>query len=375
MARRGREADGRVPNAAGSAASVFTSRRLQRCPAGGQMKTVLVTGASSFLGYHVARRLNERGVRPRVLELPGARRDALDRLEVERAAGHLQDPDAVRAACRGVDTLLHLAFKVSVGGGAELLDEMRRVNIDGTRQLLQAAAAAGVRRAVVAGSALAVGVNRAAEPLNESAAWSQHAFDIPYAQMRREAEAAALATSTPDFVVVSACPSFTFGPDDPTGAPANTLLGKIASGKQRFTLTVGFGCLDVRDFADGVLLAAERGRSGERYLLSGENVTADELLARAGAIAGVRPTRFRPPAFVLRALAGAVELYSRIRHKPAPITRDVLQIIGRYAWYDTTKARTELGWTPRPLDQTLADTIAWLRHPSSSERAVAVPAP
>jgi dihydroflavonol-4-reductase len=338
------------------------------------MHTVLVTGASSFLGYHVARRLNERGIRPRVLELAGSRLDALDRLDVDRRPGHLDDDAAVRAACAGADTVLHLAFKVSVGSGAELLRDMQRVNIDGTRQLLDAAAAAGVRRAVVAGSALAVGVNRVAAPLNESAVWSEHAFDIPYARMRREAELAALAMSTRDFAIVSACPSFTFGPDDPTGAPANTLLGKIASGKQRFTLTVGFGCLDVRDFADGVLLAAERGRPGERYLLSGENVTADELLARASAIAGVPPTRFRPPTFALRALAGVVELYCGIRDKPAPVTRDVLQIIGRYAWYDTTKARTELGWTPRPFDQTLQDTIAWLRHPSTPERAVAVPA-
>lgn len=337
------------------------------------MRTVLVTGASSFLGYHVARRLNERGIRPRVLELAGNDLEALDRLDVDRVAGTVGDAAAVRAACTGVDTVLHLAFKVSVGGGADLLNEMRRVNIEGTRQLLQQAAAAGVRRAVVAGSALAVGVNREAVPLNEAASWSAHAFDIPYAQMRREAEADALAQSTPGFAVVSACPSFTFGPDDPTGAPANTLLGKIATGKQRFTLDVGFGCLDVRDFADGVLLAAERGRPGERYLLSGENVTADELLARAGAIAGVRPPRFRPPAFLLRALAGAVELYCGIRNKPAPITRGVLQVLGRYAWYDTTKARTELGWTPRPLDQTLADTIAWLRNPSARATLPAAP--
>jgi dihydroflavonol-4-reductase len=301
-----------------------------------------------------------------VLELPGGQLAALDRLEVDPAAGHLGDPAAVRTACAGVDTLLHLAFKVSVGGGAALLRDMRRINVDGTRELLKAAAAAGVRRVVVAGSALAVGVNREPVPLDESAPWSRHAFDIPYAEIRREAEADALAQSTRDCAVVSVCPSFTFGPDDPTGAPAHTLLRKIAEGKQRFTLQVGFGCLDVRDFAAGVLLAAERGRAGERYLLSGENVTADELVQRAAALAGVRPARLRPPAIVVRAVVGAIELYSRIRNTPPPITRDVLQVLGRYAWYDTTKARTELGWTSRPLDETLAETIAWLRNPGAA---------
>src|SRR5687767_5728002 len=296
------------------------------------MKTVLVTGASSFLGYHVAKRLNERGIRPRVLELPGSKPDALERLEVERARGHLGDAAAMRDACAGVDTVLHLAFKVSVGGGAELLQEMRRINIDGTRQLLQTAAANDVQRAVVAGSALAIGVNREPVPLDESASWTRHAFDIPYARIRREAEAEALAQSTPRFEVVSVCPSFTFGPDDPTGAPANTLLKRIALQKLLVRIEVGVGCLDVRDFASAVLLAAERGRGGERYLISGENVTFDELLQRAASIAGVRAPRLRPPAFLLRALFAAFELYCRLRRKPPPVTRDVLQVLGRYAW-------------------------------------------
>jgi dihydroflavonol-4-reductase len=326
------------------------------------VKTVLVTGASSFLGYHVVKQLNERGIRPRVIELPGASRDVLKRLDVDQCAGELDHEPSVRAACASVDTLVHLAFKVSVGGGATLIDDMRRVNVDGTRRLLEAANAAGVQRAVVAGSALAVAVSREATPLAESDAAPENAFDLPYASIRREAELSALAQSGPGFDVVSVCPAFTFGPDDPTGAPANKLLQAIITRKIRFTLPVGFGCLDVRDFAAGALLAAERGRAGERYLLSGENITATELVERAAALVGVRPARFTPPTFLLHAGVAALELICKLRGKPAPITRDVLQIIGRYAWYDTSKARTQLGWTTRPLQQTLVDTIAWLRE-------------
>ena len=93
------------------------------------MKTVLVTGASSFLGYHVARRLNEHGIRPRVLELADSKREPLATLDVSECEGHLEDPRALSAACDGADTLLHLAFRVSVGGGAALLEEMRRINV------------------------------------------------------------------------------------------------------------------------------------------------------------------------------------------------------------------------------------------------------
>ena len=326
------------------------------------MHTPLVTGATGFLGYHVVKRLNASGVRPRVLERRDASTGILESLDVDRAGGHLEEPGALRTACEGVDHVLHLGYKVSVGGGAALAAEMRRVNVDGTAELLRSAAAAGVRRAVVVGSALAVGVNREPVPLDERASWSRHGLTLPYATIRRDAEAAALAEARPGFDVVSVCPAFTFGPEDPAGAPANKLLERLVAGKLPVSLPVAFSCTDVRDFADGMVRAAERGRSGERYLLTGENVTADDLLQRAATIAGVRAPRWTPPTLLAHGAIGALELVSRLRGRPAPVTREVLEVFGRYAWYDATKAHTELGWTQRPLEQTLADTIAWLRR-------------
>ena len=330
------------------------------------MDTVLLTGATGFLGYHVAKKLNAAGIRPRVLDLREGRQDVLNQLDVHRCAGYLEDASAVRSACLGVHTLLHLAFKVSVGSGAKLAEEMQRINIEGTRDLLEAAASCGVKRVVVAGSALGVGVNKSPRPLDESANWAEHAFDLQYANIRRQAELNALAHASSNFAVMTVCPSFTFGPDDPIGAPANKLVESLISGKLRFTLPVGFGCLDVRDFASGVVLAAERGKSGQRYLLNGENVTANQLLEQVASIAGIRVPHFTPPTMLLRVLVRILELVSSIRGKPAPLTREVLQIIGRYAWYDTSKARTELDWTPRPLHDTLSDTIQWLRSQSAS---------
>ena len=330
------------------------------------MDTVLLTGATGFLGYHVAKRLNAAGIRPRVLELRDGKQDVLNQLNVHRCAGYLDDASAVRSACFGVDTLLHLAFKVSVGGGAKLAEEMQRINIAGTRDLLETAASCGVARVVVAGSALGVGVNRSPKPIDESADWAEHAFDFQYANIRRQAELNALAHASSNFAVMTVCPSFTFGPDDPVGAPANKLVELLISGKLRFTLPIGFGCLDVRDFASGVVLAAERGKSGERYLLNGENVTTNQLLEQAASIAGVRAPHFTPPTILLRVLVRLLELVSSVRGKPAPVTREALQIIGRYAWYDTSKARSELGWSSRPLSETLEDTIRWLRTPHSS---------
>jgi dihydroflavonol-4-reductase len=335
------------------------------------MNTILVTGATGFLGYHVAKRLNERGIRPRVLERRDSKVDVLDRLDVERSAGHLDDEAAIQSACSGVHTVLHLAFKVSVGGGAAEIEDMQRVNVQGTRALLRIASAAGVQRAVVTGSALAIGVNRQPSALDESASWSEHAFELPYAVMRRQVELDAIALATPRFAVLTACPSFTFGPDDPSGAPANKLLAKLMAGKVPAKLAVGFGCLDVRDFANGIVLVGERGRSGERYLLSGENITTDRLVEEVASITGVPGPRFTAPAFLVRTLVRALELIGSVTGKPSAISSDVLQIIGRYAWYDTSKARRELGWTPRPLRETLGDTIGWLRGQAPHTAAAA----
>ena len=330
------------------------------------MSGVLVTGASSFLASHVVRRLNDRGIRPRVLELRDSDRRPLGQLDVEVAEGHLEDPAAVEAACADVDTVLHMAFKVGMGGGARAVEEMRRVNVLGSERLLTAAAARGVRTAVVTSSALAIGVNRRPEPLDESAHPAEHAFALPYAVLRGDAERASLALARPGFTVVAVCPSFTLGPDDPVGAPANELVRALLAGRVRVRIPVGgFGCLDIRDFADGMLLAAERGRSGRRYLLSGDNVTSDEFLEQVAAIGGVAAPRFRAPVPLLHAVVAVLGVVSRLRRKEPPVPPGVLQLLGRYAWYDTTLARTELGWSPRPLARTLEDTIAWLRAAGS----------
>ena len=161
----------------------------------------------------------------------------------------------------------------------------------------EAAAAAGVRRAVVVGSALAIGVNRQAAPLDESADWSRHALDFPMRCSAGRSSWMRWRHATPQFAVMTVCPSFTFGPDDPTGAPANKLLQALMARKFPARLSIGFGCLDVRDFAQGMILAGERGRSGQRYLLSGENVTTDQFVELVASITGVKPPRFTAPAF------------------------------------------------------------------------------
>jgi dihydroflavonol-4-reductase len=139
---------------------------------------------------------------------------------------------------------------------------------------------------------------------------------------------------------------------------------KMSRGGFRLTAPIGFGVLDVRDYAEGVLRAAERGTNGRRYILSGANVMTDQLLREVAAVAGVEPPGwlFSVRAGMLYPIVAALELWSSIRGTPPKATRSVLELWGRYAWYDTSRARDELGWTPRPLRETLESTIRWARE-------------
>lgn len=337
------------------------------------MKTFLVTGADGFLGFHVVKLLNMRGIRPRVLlpadidpNLPGV--NALKRQDIEIANGDINDPDSLRVACVGIDVVLHLHFAITLGGGKQVEEMLYQENVVGTRNLLEAAAQAGVARVVVSSSSLAVGLHHEPKLLDEEADWDNYGFSLPYAVSRRNAEQVLLTdvkTGFPDIIVVS--PSFTLGPDDWSGAPANSLVMRMSKRGFRITAPIGFGILDVRDYAEGVLLAAERGIPGRKYILSGDNITPEQLARAVASTVGFEPPTwlFSLRAWMIFPIVVILEFWSKLTGKPSKVTRELLELWGRYAWYDTSRARKELGWKPRPLQESLRDTIQWMREKKS----------
>jgi dihydroflavonol-4-reductase len=331
------------------------------------MNTFLVTGPTGFLGYHVVKLLNSRGHRPRVLlptdldpDLPEL--NALQKLDIEEVKGDVGDPAALQAACEGVNTVLHLQFTIALGGGEEIEKSLYEGNVVGTRNVLEAAARTGVGRVVVSSSVLAVGLNPDPQPLDENADWNRYAFSLPYALSRRYAEQEALTrpAGPPEVVVVN--PAFTLGPEDWVGVPANSLVMRMAKPSFRLSAPIGFGLLDVRDYADGVLRAAERGTPGQRYILSGTNVMPDQLVKAVADIVGNKPPRWLFPlqAWIVRPLILGLNFWNRLRGKPPKIAPSLLELWGHYAWYDTRRARNELGWEPRPLQESLRDTLHWM---------------
>ncbi len=302
------------------------------------MTNFLVTGPAGFLGYHVIKRLNEAGNKPRVLltsddDRSSLRVKSLTKLQTEPCKGDFANPASLRAACKGVDVVLHLYFAIAMGDGEEVELNLHEGNVVATQNLLDAAAKAGVKRVVISGSAFAVGLNREPKKLNESVDWEQHAFNLPYALSRREAELAALEKNSKKMAVVSVLPSFTMGPDDFVKAPANKLASRMKSKWFSINPPIGFGILDVRDYAAGVLGAAERGVPGSRYLLSGTDTNPIKLSQTvAAAISAKIPNFFIPiPSWVVRPVLILVGLWNRMRGNPSKVSSTILELFGRHA--------------------------------------------
>jgi len=331
---------------------------------------ILVTEPTGFLGYHVVKLLNTRNERPRVL-LPAdidpnsSALEALKKLDIEEIEGSTHDMASLQAACEGIDTVFHLEFAIALGNGEQVERTLYEKNVVSVRNLLEAATRTGVASIVVSSSVLTVGLNQAPQPLDEGADWDRHAFSLPYALSRRQAEQEALAHAAPGapkIVVVN--PSFTLGPDDWVGAPANKLIMRMAKPGFRLTAPIGFGMLDVRDYAEGVLRAAERGTSGQRYILNGTNVTLDQLIEMTAEIVGIKPPAWRLTlhAWIMYPIVSMLALWARLRGKPVKVSTNLLELWGKYSWYDAGRARNELGWEPRPLQESLRDTIHWMRE-------------
>lgn len=336
------------------------------------MDSYLVTGSIGFLGYHVIKRLNAEGIRPRVLVPTGIDSnspalEALKKQDVMLVEGDINNREILQAVCKDIDIILHLHFAITFAGGEKAEKLLYEHNVLGTRNLFEAAIQAGVSRIVVSSSSLAVGLNNEPEPLDEEADWEKYSFSLPYALSRRDAEQHVLTKAAPGFPeVVVVNPSFTLGPEDWGGtAPANKLVMRMSKPGFRITAPIGFGVLDVRDYAEGVFLAVTRGIPGHRYILSGHNTTPDQLAAEVAKVESFeRPKwQFSIRSWMIAPIVSILVIWSKITGKPVRVVPSILELWGRYAWYDTKRALDELGWKPRPLQETLHDTIQWHQEP------------
>ncbi|WP_299025694.1 NAD-dependent epimerase/dehydratase family protein [uncultured Thermanaerothrix sp.] len=326
---------------------------------------VLVTGASGFIGGHLCRELIARGHAVRAFHRPTSSLRLLMDLPVEHALGDLTRPESVEAALEGVEVVFHTAALL---GDRANPAQHYAVTVEGTRTLLMAALRAGVQRVVHTSSAVALGIpigplQANEDPhlylIDETHTWNYPPERWPYAYAKYLAEmevqrAVALGL---DAVVVN--PTLVLGPGDHYRR-TRSIVVQVARRRLPFLTSGGLNAVHVADVIQGHLLALERGRRGERYLLGGENLTLRALVTAIAAVCGVPMPTLEWPARLIRALSlplSMLEAYVNL-----PIEARTLALAGYYFYYSHAKAQTELGYTPQhTVEAAIRDTWAWLQ--------------
>lgn len=323
--------------------------------------TYLVTGATGFVGSAVARALLARGLAVRCLARPGGDRRNLSGLDVEVAEGDLLRPETLTAAVAGCRGVFHVAadYRIWVPDEAAML----RANVDGTRAILRAAAEAGVSRAVYTSSVAVLGIDPTGAPADEETPVTLDDMIGIYKRSKFLAEEAAMsviAETGLDCVIVN--PSTPIGPRDVRPTPTGRLVIEAAAGRMPAYVDTGLNVVHVDDVADGHLLAFEKGVSGRRYVLGGDDLTLKRILEVVAVLAGVRPPVMQIPRAPLYPFAYLAELWCRIGGKGEPFaTIDGLRMSKKKMFFSSRRAEAELGYRHRPAEDALADAVAWFR--------------
>ncbi len=320
----------------------------------------LLTGATGFVGSAVARALLARGHAVRVLLRPGSDRRNLDGLAVQPVAGNLTDPASLRHAVAGCRYVLHVAadYRIWVPDPQAML----LANVAGTEALMQAALAAGVERVVYCSSVAALGLTSDGSPADETTPVRESAIAGIYKKSKYRAEQAVLRMvreqALPAVIVNPATP---IGPRDIKPTPTGRMIADAVAGRMPAYVDTGLNVVHVDDVAEGHLLALERGRIGERYILGGENLALRELFALIAEAAGRAPPRIRLPRRLLWPLALGMEAAAKLGGFTPLVTRDHLRMARKKMFFSSAKAIGELGYAPRPVRLAVADAVAWAR--------------
>lgn len=323
--------------------------------------TILVTGASGFVGAAVARALVAGGAVVRVLVRPHSSRANLEKLAVEIVEGDLCDSRSLREAVRDVSGLFHVAadYRLWTRDPAAMF----RTNVEGSRQIVLAAAEAGARRIVYTSSVATLGLNPNGEPGDEITSVAFADMIGPYKQSKFRAEEAirALIAETGAPVVI-VNPSTPVGPGDVKPTPTGRMIVEAAAGRMPAYVDTGLNVVHVDDVAAGHLLAFERGQVGERYVLGGEDLTLRDILSEIARLTGRSAPRFQIPHGVILPIAYGAEAWARLAGSGEPfVTVDGVRMARKKMFFRSDKARAALGYAPRPAREALADAVAWFR--------------
>jgi len=316
----------------------------------------LVTGANGHLGSNLVRELLDKGWDVVPFVRVTSHLAGLDGLDVRVRYGDILDPESLDAAMVGCQVVFHAAAVYR--NWAKDPNDILTPALEGTRHVIEAAAAAGVERVIHTSSCNTVGFT---DSIDRPRSETDHNDDphMPYIRAKVESEALALRLGRSlGMEVVVLCPTGILGPHDHRTTPTMEFARGILNGGP--VLPGGQNLVHVRDVAHAHVLAATRGTPGERYLIGGENVRAEELIDYVQELTGRRPKVLKAPFWVLFMMAWVMETVARLRGGQPALTPDMVRDAhGRSAVFDTSKAEDALGYRGRPGKDTLEDTLSW----------------
>ena len=319
------------------------------------MKPTLVTGASGFIGWHVARLLTERGQKVRALVRPTSR---LRELEVEPVVGDLRDAESLDRAVTGCERVFHVAADYRLW--ARDPQELYGSNVEGTRNLLEAARTHGVERFVYTSTVGCIGVPRGGLG-DETVPVTLDEMAGAYKRSKFLAERLALEFAASGFPVVVVNPTAPVGDHDVKPTPTGKIVLDFLKGAMPAYIDTGLNLVDVRDTAEAHLLAAERGRPGERYIVGGENLTLAEILQKLARLTGKKAPRVKLPYAVAYAAGVVTTGWARVTGRPPRAPLDAVRMAKKKMFVSTDKARRELGFAPGPVDAALGRAVEWFQ--------------
>ena len=326
---------------------------------------ILVTGATGHIGNVLVRKLIEQGEKVRALIWRGEDTTPLEKLDVETVEGDVLDPESLKPAFKGVEKVFHLAGIISIMPGQNPL--VWRVNVDGTRNVLNAARQAGVRRLVYTSSIHAIHRAQHGKVIDESLPFDPNNPYGAYDRSKAEASLEVQKATADGLDAVILCPTGVIGPYDFRGSELGEVIRGAAEARPMFYVEGAYDFVDVRDVADGLIAAAEHGRRGESYILGGNKISVRYMLETVREVTGKAFASIKIP-FSLAEFAARFTpwYYQKTKAKPR-FTPYSLEVLQSNADISHAKAARELGYKPRPVIETIADTVRWLLE-SASQR-------
>lgn len=330
---------------------------------------ILVTGATGHIGNVLVRELLIRGENLRVLTLPGEDCTPLSGLDVEQVEGDVLDLDSLCRAFQGVRDVYHLAGVISIMPGRN--EVVKRVNVMGTRNVIHAAREQGIRRLVYTSSIHALERAPHGITIDEAIPFDPRNAISAYDQSKAQASLDVLEAVRQGLDAVVVCPTGVIGPYDYRRSEVGQVILDAMEDKPQLCMDGAYDFVDVRDVAQGLILSCEKGRCGESYILSGERLDVIWLIHTVQRVAGVRSALLKIPMWLAHFCAYFAPQYYRLSRAKPRFTPYMLETVTSNCVISSAKARQELGYAPRDLRETIADTVNWFMENGS--RLVALP--